>query len=104
MIREHLDALRALLDGNPELRERTTAMLAGELPCPDLEEPMTERPLESVRLPGDMMARAEALIPAMQKDPELTAFGNVNKSSVVRLALHKGLTLLEEQYKPKRKK
>jgi len=74
-------------------------MLAGELPCPDLEdETMTERPLESVRLPADLMARAEALVPLMEKDPELSAFGRVSKSAVVRLALHRGLANLEEQY------
>lgn len=60
---------------------------------------MAERPLESVRLPADLMARAEALVPLIEKDPELSSFGRVNKSSVVRLALHRGLKNLEEQYK-----
>ena len=104
-IRAHLDGLRTLLAGNPRLAERTDNMLAGDLPCPDLEEEtMAERPLESVRLPADLMARAEALLPLMEKDPELSSFGRVNKSSVVRLALHRGLLNLEEQYnKGKRK-
>lgn len=84
----------------PDLAERTNKLLAGNLPCPDLEEEtMAERPLESVRLPADLMARAEALVPLIEKDPELSSFGRVNKSSVVRLALHRGLKNLEEQYK-----
>ena len=98
-VRAHLDDLRDLLDGEPDLAERTHEMLAGELPCPDLEdETMAERPLESVRLPADLMERAEALVPLMKKDGELAAFGRVSKSSVVRLALHRGLVSLEEQY------
>lgn len=104
-VRAHLDELRAMLAGNPDLAERTNDMLAGDLPCPDLEEEtMAERPLESVRLPADLMARAEALVPLMEKDPELSAFGRVNKSSVIRLALHRGLLNLEAEYsKGKRK-
>lgn len=104
-IKAHLDGLRTVLEDNLDLTKRTHEMLAGELPCPDLEdEAMTERPLESVRLPADLMARAEALIPLIKKDPELSAFGQVNKSSVVRLALHRGLADLERQYGKKKKK
>lgn len=103
-VRVQLNGLRDLLADDPDLAERTQEMLAGELPCSDLEDEMTERPLESVRLPSDLMERAEALVPLMKQDGELAAFGRVSKSAVVRLALHRGLVSLEDQYSKKKGK
>ena len=103
-LQEHTEALRALLAGNPRLQERTNAMLAGELPCPDLEEPMSETPNPTVvRIPGDLVARCQALMPLLEQEPDLAAVGRLTTSAVIRVALSRGLASLEEQYKGKRK-
>jgi len=98
-INRHLGELRRLLETKPALAVRTHDLLAGTLPCPELEaEEMTERELQSARIPADMMERAEALVPVLKEVPELAAFGRVTKSAVVRLALFKGLQILEQEY------
>ena len=103
-LQEHTEALRALLAGNPRLQERTNAMLAGELPCPDLEEPMSKTPNPTVvRIPGDLVARCQALMPLLEQEPDLAAVGRLTTSAVIRVALSRGLVSLEEQYKGKRK-
>ena len=61
----------------------------------------------SVTLTGEMLERATALIPRLDSDPELGAIGKFTRHKVLRLAVAKGIAVLEEQYgktKPKRKK
>jgi len=54
-----------------------------------------------LRLPSDALARAEALIPALAKDPMLRAAGRgVSRSVVLRLAVLRGLDSLEAEYGP----
>ena len=88
---------RALLAEHPELRGRTAAMLAGELDCPDLEkEPMPEKinPV-TLRLPSDLLARVDAMVPEAHSLPDLAMLTTVTRADVLRLALVKGLGQIE---------
>lgn len=51
------------------------------------------------RLSGDMKQRIDALIPEIEKDPELAVLGTITRSKVVRLAILRGLGALEEQHR-----
>jgi len=97
-IRRHLAKLRGLLDADPGLDERTRAMLAGEIPCPDLEEPMAHDAAVNLRLPQALLDRAEALVPALEADVKLQA-SRVTRAVVIRLALARGLEALEAEYR-----
>jgi hypothetical protein len=52
--------------------------------------------LHPVRIPVDLLARADALIPAVSADRELgqLSAGRVSRAAVVRLALAEGLDVL----------
>lgn len=50
------------------------------------------------RLSTDMKQRIDALIPEIEKDPELAVLGTITRSKVVRLAILRGLGALEEQH------
>jgi hypothetical protein len=52
----------------------------------------------SMRLPQELLERADALIPAIEADPELGSFGRASRAAVLRLALVRGLQQLEEQF------
>ena len=59
----------------------------------------------TVRVPEDMVERADELMPALEQDDTLAVFGRVSRNAVFRLAFAKGLTVLEEEYrKPSKKK
>jgi hypothetical protein len=95
--------LRDVLDGNPALRERTRAMLAGALRCPALEESMNGADEQmSIRVPEGTQDRAEALIPALDGDAEFRVL-RCTKSAILRLAVLRGLDLLESEH-PKGKR
>lgn len=66
-------------------------------PAPRGGRPTNEEPIGTqVRLPGDLLARAEALRAAVRATmPELLAAGAVSRSTVIRLALIRGLDALE---------
>jgi len=53
----------------------------------------------AVRLPPEMLRRAEALVSKMAKDPTLSALGRVTRSTVLKIAVARGLQALEQQYK-----
>lgn len=53
----------------------------------------------ALRLPADMLDRADALAPLVAADPERAGTGAVNRSDVLRLALAKGMAALERQYR-----
>lgn len=59
----------------------------------------------SLRLPGELLARADALIPKLAELGAATSTGEVNRSHVLRLALTLGIAQLEQQHaKPTRGK
>lgn len=104
-VRAALDRLDALMRDNPTLAERTARWATGELPGPTLEDTLNDDTLNDgppygtqVRLPGDLLARAEALRAAVRATlPELLAAGAVSRSTVIRLALIRGLDALERE-------
>jgi hypothetical protein len=53
----------------------------------------------SVRVPPDLAKRLDRLVRRIAKDPSVGALGIINKSSVVKLALLKGVEALETQYR-----
>lgn len=68
----------------------------------DVEAVMAERTRRgvpiSVRVPPEIARRIDKLIPKIEKDRTLSTFGQVNRSSVVKLVLLRGLEALEAQY------
>jgi hypothetical protein len=49
----------------------------------------------SMRLPSNLLARADALIESLQTDSALSLMGKMTRSKVLRLALSEGLRVLE---------
>jgi hypothetical protein len=91
-----------LLASSPRLAHRfTEAAQSGELEALTMNETSI-----TLRLPTDLLDRAEALVPRLEADPELATFGRVSRAAVLRLAFLRGLAILEEQYPegPKRKR
>ena len=57
----------------------------------------------SMRLPRELVDRAEALVPLVAQDPAYSAW-RVTKAAVLRLALMEGLERLERRFTPRRRK
>lgn len=53
----------------------------------------------SIRVPRDIVKRAEAIRPRMAKDRAIATLGKVTPSTVFKLALLRGLEALEAEYK-----
>jgi hypothetical protein len=53
----------------------------------------------ALRLPADILRRADALIPALSRTPTFAALGRVTRSTVLKLALMHGLDALEQEHK-----
>lgn len=53
----------------------------------------------AVRIPNDLAKRIDRLMPRISKDSTLATFGRVSRSSVVKLALLRGVAALEAEYK-----
>jgi hypothetical protein len=60
--------------------------------------------LTPLRLPPDLVEWADRLVPLVANDPKVAAIGRVTRSSVIRMALVRGLETLESQYAPKKAK
>jgi hypothetical protein len=60
---------------------------------------MGKAPLLSVRVSPDLLKRADRLVPKVARDKTVTAIGNVSRSTIVKLALMRGLDALEAEYK-----
>lgn len=54
----------------------------------------------NVRLPTELLKRAEALVAELEKDSQLRVMGRVSRSTVLRLAVWKGIEALEAAYQP----
>jgi hypothetical protein len=50
-------------------------------------------------VPPELAKRLDRLVPRLAKDPAFATLGIINKSSVVKLALLKGVEALEAQYR-----
>ena len=55
----------------------------------------------SLRLPEAFVKRADALALRLRNVPEMAATGDVNRSKVLRLAIAKGLAVLEAEHPAK---
>ena len=51
----------------------------------------------TTRLPADLVERLDLLVPKLRRDPSLRAFGRITRSTVLRLALERGLVVLEAE-------
>ena len=52
----------------------------------------------NLRIDYEVLERAGKLIPKLKSNPELNALGRISTSSVIRLAILKGLEILEEKF------
>ncbi len=59
---------------------------------------MTSKAQTALRIEVQMLKRAELLVPHLAKDPLMRAIGQVSRSSVLRVALSKGLAALENEH------
>ena len=55
--------------------------------------------LLSIRVPADLIKRATRLTPKIGRDPAVATVGRVTRSTVIKLALMRGLDALEAEYK-----
>lgn len=61
--------------------------------------PSEEEDVVTVRLPRELLRRADKLIPRLKADDAFNPFGlRVSRSAILRAALVRGLAALEEQY------
>lgn len=96
-VRASLARLDSLIVSSPELGSRTAAWMATD---PDLDSLEALMPTDSdsgaqpVKLPPHLIARADDLVPLLAARPDLAAYGRVSRTSVVRLALARGLEAL----------
>ena len=100
-VRAAEERLAELVAANPQLAARTAAMLAGDLACPDLDQEdrpkMTTTKTTTLRLPPDLVTRADALVPQAGRAAELGTMTRITRSDVLRLALLRGLAVLERE-------
>ena len=104
MVKAALDRIEKLLTEHPELRERTAEMLKGELECGPLEEEMAGMVQLVLRVPEEWLEHAERMVLRLEKYGSLAATGQVTKSTVLRLALQRGLEQLEDELPPSKSK
>ncbi len=55
-----------------------------------------------LRLPPELIELAEKMLPFVAADPQVAAVGRVTRSSVLRLAMAKGLESMQWKYAPKK--
>ncbi len=83
---EALEELAGMVSGGAVDLARTAAFLEGEREVPT-----------SMRLPGRLLARADALAPLLEEHPAFASrvASRVSRSAVLRAALERGLEALE---------
>jgi hypothetical protein len=64
-----------------------------------MKKPGGRAPLLVVRVSPELLKRADRLIPRLGRDTAVTTIGNVTRSTVVKLALLRGLDALEAEYR-----
>lgn len=108
-VREAEARIDTILRAHPELAERTARFLAAD-PSHATLEGLMSNPTEKLEhptvipLPTSILERADALKPLVAQAPEFQMIGRVTRNSVLRLAMLKGLVLLEEEYQGKGKR
>jgi hypothetical protein len=99
---QRLDRIALALRDNPNLAARTGAMLRGELEAPDLREPSMPKKEPKyantwvmVRLPRDLVQRAEALWESLTEDRQVKLAGRRSATSATRLLLLRAIESAE---------
>ncbi len=96
------ERIATILREHPEVAERTARMLAHEPSTAALEGEMSEpETLEMptvIKLPKSLLARADALKAKVAGNPEFQAIGRITRNAILRLAMVRGLEVLEEEY------
>lgn len=54
--------------------------------------------MTNIRLPRDWLARADALVPKLDRDEEVRAVARPSRSTVLRIAVLVGIKALEKKY------
>ena len=86
-IRANLDRLTELARADGAMADRLSEHLEDEM----------AKAYAPVKLPPDLLDRAEALRPYLDKRRDLIAYGRLTRTAVIRLALVRGLADLERQ-------
>ncbi len=86
-IRANLDRLTELVGADSRLSGRLSEHLEDEM----------AKAYAPVKLPPDLLDRAEALRPYLDKRRDLIAYGRLTRTAVIRLALVRGLDDLERE-------
>ena len=94
-----LESISEVLARCPDVIERTARYFAGEL-----EEGAMVKEQTTIMLDAEMLERAEALVEAVARIPTVAIGGRVTRSTVIRLALLRGMDVLEQELKPTPKK
>ena len=91
--------LHELVEAHPETADRTAAYFAGDLAGVPLEALVSDLGVP-VKLPPDLVAMVDELLPAVEQDRDLSVLlGRVSRASVARLALLYGVQRLREDLK-----
>jgi hypothetical protein len=98
--------LKEMLARDPELARRTHAALTGRLAAPDLEEEtdVSNEEQVSIRLPTELLDRAEKLARKLAADPTHSTVFRVTRAAALRMALLRGVEALEADLASKGKK
>lgn len=51
----------------------------------------------NVRVPGDLVRRMDALLPKARAIPECALLGSIRQSAILRVALLRGIAVLEDE-------
>jgi len=97
--RRNLEELRRLLGSDPVLRARYDDATHGRIPAPEELLMAKDAPI-SLRIPEPILERADGLVPVLGEDAELLMVvgGKVTRSTVLRVALLRGIKALESDY------
>lgn len=98
-----------VLNKHPEIRQRTAEWLASEPTTAELEVLIVsdEKPnmqTLGIRIDQATIERADALQGFVASKPELRAMGRVSRASILRLAMLRGLEVLEAEARKAEKK
>jgi hypothetical protein len=101
-VRAGLDRLSSILIAHPEAAERTAAYLDGDsVPFHTGDSAMSDLPdTVPVKIPADLLARADSLLAAVAARPSTIGYGRVSRSAVIRVALARGLDAMAAELTP----
>lgn len=88
--------LKDLMTQHPEIIERTFSALNEEIKMARNDEQVV------IRLPTDLLAEVDALIPIVERMREYTAVGRITRSFVLRLVIQEGVEAMRQLNKPGR--